>query len=247
MLAVLITLTPDCRNEFIEYQTAQLRIAVVPIMDVKTRWNSIQVMLEHAYRLPESPREWFQNPKSSDYWPLFTTEDQWTIVKFVIEVLRPFWYWTLWMSKRHTVTLHHVITVYNDRFDHLDTVKRALANKKTQWKEDLFCAVKLPRQKQSNYYAEVIPMKAMLLIPAHIPGPFETLRSFRKWVNGIDNDPKDGTSYTMQYHEASLRNIGNEQSAKHRYVPDNKHNRLLSSFLIPSTIASRSCKTSFDP
>jgi hypothetical protein len=25
-------------------------------------------------------------------------------VKYVMEVLRPFWYWTLWMSKRHTVT-----------------------------------------------------------------------------------------------------------------------------------------------
>jgi len=46
------------------------------------------------------------------------------------------------MSKRHTVTLHHVITVYNDMFDHMDDVMRALAKKKTQWKEDLFFAVK---------------------------------------------------------------------------------------------------------
>ena len=57
------------------------------------------------------------------------------------------------MSKRHTVTLHHVITVYNDMFDHMDGVMRALAKKKTQWKEDLFFAVKLARQKLSKYYA----------------------------------------------------------------------------------------------
>jgi len=47
------------------------------------------------------------------------------------------------MSKRHTVTLHHFITVYIDMFDHIDGVMRALAMKKTQWKEDLFFAVKL--------------------------------------------------------------------------------------------------------
>jgi len=39
------------------------------------------------------------------------------------------------MSKRHTVTLHHIVTVYNNMFDHVDGVMRALANKKTQWKE----------------------------------------------------------------------------------------------------------------
>jgi len=47
------------------------------------------------------------------------------------------------MSKRHTVTLHHVITVYNDMFDHMDGVMRALAKKKTPWKEDFFLTVKL--------------------------------------------------------------------------------------------------------
>ena len=46
------------------------------------------------------------------------------------------------MLKRHTFTLHHVITVYNDTFDHTDGVMQALAMKKTQWKEDLFFAVK---------------------------------------------------------------------------------------------------------
>jgi len=54
------------------------------------------------------------------------------------------------MSKRHTVTLHHVMTVYNDMFDHMDAVMRAWAKKKTQWKDDFFFAVKLARQKLSK-------------------------------------------------------------------------------------------------
>ena len=150
MLAVLITLTPGRRNEFIDCPNAKVCIAVLPITDVKTRWNSALQLLEPAYRFRESTREWLQHLQSSQYQPLFTTEDEWTIVMYVMEVLRSFRYWTLWMSKRHTVSLHHVITVYNDMFDHMDGVMRALAKKKTRWKEDLFFAVKIARHKISK-------------------------------------------------------------------------------------------------
>jgi len=91
-------------------------------MDLNTRWNSTLELLERAHRLWKFTSLWLQNPKYTDYRPLFTTQNQWTIVKYVMEVLRPFRYLTLWMSKRHTVTLYHVITVYNDMFDHMDGV-----------------------------------------------------------------------------------------------------------------------------
>jgi hypothetical protein len=143
MLVGLITLTPGGRNEFIDCQKAKVRIAVLLIMDVNTLWNSTVELLKHAYRLRELTPGWLQNPKYTEYRPLFTTQDEWTIVKCVMEVLWAFRYWTLWMSKRHTVTLHHVITVYNDMFDHMDGVMRGLAKKKTPWKEDLFFTVKL--------------------------------------------------------------------------------------------------------
>jgi hypothetical protein len=101
-------------------------------MDVKTCWNSTLELLKYAYRLREFTREWLQNPKHTEYRPQFTTQDEWTIVKYVMEVLRPFQYWTLWMSMKHRVTLHHVITVYNGMFDHMDGVMRGLAKKKTK-------------------------------------------------------------------------------------------------------------------
>jgi len=178
MFAVVITLTPGRRNEFIDFHKAKVRIAVLPIIDVRTRWNSTLELLERAYRLREFTCNCLHNPKYSEYRPLFTTQGEWTIVKYVMEVLRPFRYWTIWMSKRHTVTLHHVITVYNDMFDHMDGVMRALATKRTQWIEDLFFAVKLARQKLSKYFAEVTPTTDMLLISAYILDSFRKLRLF---------------------------------------------------------------------
>jgi hypothetical protein len=103
------------------------------------------------------------------------------------------------MSKRHTVTQHHVITVYNDMVDLMDGVMRALAKKKTQWKEGLFFTVKCVRQKLSKYYTEVTPMTGMLHITSHILDPFWKLRSFRKWDKGMDITPEDETSYATQY------------------------------------------------
>jgi len=151
------------------------------------------------------------------------------------------------MSKRHTVTLHHVITVYNDMFDHMDGVMRALGKKMTQWKEDLFFTVKCARQKLSKYCTEVTPTTSMLLITAHILDPFRKLQSFRKWHKGMDINSEDETSYTTQYQEAFLKYVENEYWAKHRRLPvivsDNTLNNNLSSFEMDS----RSGQSSYAP
>jgi len=151
------------------------------------------------------------------------------------------------MSKRHKVTLHHFITVSNDMFNHMDGVMRALAKKKTQWKEDLFFAVKLAWQKLSKYYAEVTATTGMLLISAHILNPFQKLRSFRMWDKGMDINPEDETLYTTQYQEAFLKYLENENCAKHRRVPVNKLETVPSSNLFLSATASGSYQSSFDP
>ena len=80
-----------------------------------------------------------------------------------------------------TVTVHDVITVYNDTFNRMDSMMRALATKKIPLKEDKFFAVKLARQKLSHYYAELTPTTRMLLISADVHNAFRKLRSFRKW------------------------------------------------------------------
>jgi hypothetical protein len=58
MLAVLFMLTPGRQNEFTDCQNAKVQIAVQAIVDVKTRWNSIEELLENAYRADEFTCVW---------------------------------------------------------------------------------------------------------------------------------------------------------------------------------------------
>jgi hypothetical protein len=139
---------------------------------VKTGSNTTLEIFERAYQLREFTCEWLQHPKYTDYWPLFTSQDEWTIVKYLMEVLKPFRDWTLRMSKWHTVTLHHIITVYDDMFDHMNGVMPALAKQITQWKEDFFFIVTLAQQKLSKDYAELTATTGMLHILAHILDSF---------------------------------------------------------------------------
>jgi hypothetical protein len=132
-------------------------------------------------------------------------------------------------------------------FNHMDGVMRALAKTKTQWKEDLFFAVKLARQKLSKFYAEVTPTTGMLLTSAKILDPFRKLRSFRKWDMGIHINPEDKTSYTTEYQEAFLKYVENENCAKQHGAPVNKHETVQSSCFVPSTMALVSYQSSFDP
>jgi hypothetical protein len=86
MFAISITLTRGSQNEFIEYQKAKVRIAVLPIIDVKTLWNSPWELLEQAYLLQEFTPEWLHNPTYTESQPLYSTDNEWTIVKYVMEV-----------------------------------------------------------------------------------------------------------------------------------------------------------------
>jgi hypothetical protein len=115
---------------------------------------------------------------------------------------------------------------------------RPFAKQKTQWKEDLFFAVKLARQKLSKSYAEVTPTTGMHVISIHIFDPFQKLRLFRMWDKEMDINPENATFYTTQYHEAFLKYVENEYSAKHRRVPVNKVEREPNSNPVPSATAS---------
>ena len=81
----------------------------------------------------------------------------------------------MWILIKYMASLHPIITVYNNMFNHIDGIMQAVTKEKTQWKEDLYFAVKFSRQKVSIYYSEVSSMTARHLISAHMLEPFHKL------------------------------------------------------------------------
>ena len=108
------------------------------------------------------------------------------------------------MSKRHTITLHRVISIYNEMFDHLEGALRSLKRKQSAWKVDVRRAVRATHVKLQSYYAKVTPESGLLLILAALLDPFRKTKSFRSWDANMNIDPKDSESYTAQYTEAFL-------------------------------------------
>jgi hypothetical protein len=107
--------------------------------------------------------------------------------------------------------------------------------------------MKFAWQKLSKYYSEVTPIAGMLVMSAHILDPFWMLRSFTRWDKAMDIIPGDERSYTTQYQAAFLKDVENEYCAKHRRVPVNILESLISINSIPSATASGSGQSSFDP
>jgi len=136
-----------------------------------------------------------------------------------MEVERPSWYWIVWMSKWHTITLPNVFTDYNDIFDHMDDVMRALAKNKTQWKEDLFVSVIFVWLKLFQYHTEVTPTTGLVLISVDIIYLFRKLRWFRKQDKEMDINCEDETFDNTQYQEGFLKYLENKYCAKHRHLP----------------------------
>jgi len=198
VLTVFTTLAPSGQNEFIDFWKATVHIVVLPIIDVKSGWNSTLEGLGQGDWSWEFTPEWPQNQKYNDYRPLVTTQNTGPIVKYIIEVLSQIWYWTLSMSKMHIVPLHSLITVHNDMCDYMDGIMPAWAKMRTEWKEDLYFAFKIMRQKLCEWYIEVTSTMGMDFISAHILDSFRMLWLFRMWPHGIEKNPPDETFYTTE-------------------------------------------------
>jgi len=159
-MSIAVGASPQWHQHFIEIQNDRVNISTTLLYNVKTRWNSTLNMLERCVRLQEFTKDWLQT--YAKFRPLWSTPDEWRQIEYILEVLQPIRFWTLWMSKTRGVTIHRVFQVYQDIFDHWKMQISKLERKRMQWKVDICEGLVKAKLKAASYYGKTESPRGLL-------------------------------------------------------------------------------------
>jgi len=122
---------------------------LLPVQDVCTRWNSTFLMLDCARKL-----QWVfdQYCTIHQYVQFKLDQEEWCQVDYLLLITKPFFDLTNVLSKTQDVTVHHVFSIYNKLFSHLDAAEKKLKCKAVPWKKRMLQALQAAKEKLSKYY-----------------------------------------------------------------------------------------------
>jgi hypothetical protein len=116
-LVVYIRVSPQRREAFNKLQIATNEQKLLPIQDVKTRWNSTFLMLRRAKRL----RGFFTLfCEEYDCKEMLLDNEEWRQIDYLLCLIELFFEYTLALLKTRDVTAHLVFRIYNALFEHLE-------------------------------------------------------------------------------------------------------------------------------
>lgn len=106
-------------------------------------------MLQRAKRLQTI----FQRYCTEHQRPEFhLSKGEWRQIDYLLCITKPFYKWTVGLSKIKTTTIHNVFMVYNRLFTHFEQSQARLRRKKVPWKKAMLAALEAGREKLSVYY-----------------------------------------------------------------------------------------------
>jgi hypothetical protein len=148
-LAVYIRASPQRREAFIKLQSQEQKL--MPIQDVRTRWNSTFLMLRRAKRLRDS-----FGPFCADFncEEMSLNDEEWRQIDYLLCITEPFFDYTLALSKTRDVTAHLVFRIYNALFEHLEKSMNQLRRKRVSWKKQMLNSLEAGRSKLVEYYSQ---------------------------------------------------------------------------------------------
>lgn len=206
-LAVFINASPQRREQFCELQTKLPKL--VPIQDVRTRWNSTFLMLRRAKRLRLTFNEYCLKYGQSN---LMLDQEQWRQIDYLLWITGPFFRFTTALSKTKDVTLHLVFGIYNMLFDHLEKSIRQLQRKKVQWKKLMLTALYAAKDKLAYYYGKTDDIDGDILAIGTILAPQHKLQFFKDWaeedIDWASRYRKSCMDYFEPYKQQHIRRIG---------------------------------------
>ena len=160
-------------------------------------------MLERALRTKDFTREWIREYPL--YEPLWSTPAEWKMVEYILQVLEPMRFCTLWMSKTRGPTIHRVFDVYDAIFDHLDDQIFLLSKKRMRWKVEIREALEKAREKASKYYGKTENPRGLLMALGACLNPYTKLEPFRVWDATEADEIPGAKTYTEKYRQLFIQ------------------------------------------
>jgi hypothetical protein len=80
-------------------------------------------------------------------------QEEWRQVDYLLSIMKPFFDATNILSKTQDVSVHHVFSIYNRMFTHLEEAEKKLKYKAIPWKKRMLRALRGAKGKLSKYYS----------------------------------------------------------------------------------------------
>ena len=179
-LAVFVNASPQHRDTFLGLQTEGPKL--LPIQDVRTRWNSTFLMLRRAKRLRKIFSKFCANNGHNQF---LLDREEWRQIDYLLCLTRPFFQFTTILCQTKDATIHSVFQIYNSLFDHLEKSMYQLRQKKVPWKQSILNALKAGKEKLSVYYSRTTQVHGDLYAIGTILAPEHKLQFFssNEWAD----------------------------------------------------------------
>lgn len=90
---------------------------------------------------------------TNQYTQFKLNDEEWRQVEYLLLITKPFFDFTNILSKTRDCTVHHIFSIYNRLFTHLEEAEKKLRYKRVHWKKSMLRALQLAQKKLSKYYS----------------------------------------------------------------------------------------------
>lgn len=90
---------------------------------------------------------------TNQYTQFKLNDEEWRQVEYLLLITKPFFDFTNVLSKTRDCTVHHIFSIYNRLFTHLEEAEKKLRYKRAHWKKSMLRALQLAQKKLSKYYS----------------------------------------------------------------------------------------------
>jgi hypothetical protein len=104
--------------------------------------------------------------------------EEWRQIDYLLYITKPFFDYTMALSKTRDVTAHLVFRIYNVLFEHLEKSITQLKRKRVLWKQQMLTSLEAGREKLDEYYAQTDEVRGHIYAISTILAPDSRFQFF---------------------------------------------------------------------